>query len=339
MQSRRFFGAASPVVLWVAAALLAACATHVTIDPATPPSPLALDQVLIARGAQLAALGNCATCHTADGGRPYAGGYPVKTPFGTVYGTNITPEPDTGIGRWSLAAFERAMREGLDRQGRHLYPAFPYDHFAKLTHDDIRALYAFLLTREPVRAEAPANSVIVPRPFVAVWKAMYLRRAVFEPDPARDATWNRGAYLAEGLAHCGACHTPRNRLGAEELSEHFSGGEVDGWHAGAERGFALAGAMDDRSDDGVFAHRCCRSACGARRPDDPGHSQSLGGRRRRCARDRRLHRLARFALRSRAPRARPPGAGDAARSTRVRKRRCGLEAGCRHLRGRLCRLP
>ncbi|MGQ0547213.1 MAG: cytochrome c [Betaproteobacteria bacterium] len=233
MQWRCPFGFGSAFLLCGAAILLAACATHAIIEASVPPSPATVDPELVARGAPLAALGNCVTCHTAEEGKPFAGGYAVKTPFGTVYGTNITPEPDTGIGRWSLAAFERAMREGIDREGRHLYPAFPYDHFTKVTDEDIGALYAFLMTREPVRAETPANTVIVPRPLVAIWKALFFERGALRPDPARDSTWNRGAYLAQGLGHCGACHTPRNRLGAEKKDERFAGGEVEGWHAPA----------------------------------------------------------------------------------------------------------
>lgn len=212
---------------------LVSCASHSAIAPAAPPAPAAFPPQLVARGAQLAAVGNCVTCHTAKDGKPYAGGFPLKTPFGTVYGTNITPDRETGIGSWSEAAFERAMREGVDREGRHLFPAFPYDHFTKTTDEDIRALYAFMMTREPVRAEGPANTVAIPRPLVALWKAMYFERGVFRPDPAKDRRWNRGAYLSEGLGHCGACHTPRNRLGAEKKRESYSGGEVGGWHAPA----------------------------------------------------------------------------------------------------------
>lgn len=218
-----------------ACALLAlgSCASHSALAPAAPPAPAAFPPQLVARGAQLAAVGNCVTCHTAKDGKPYAGGFALKTPFGTVYGTNITPDRETGIGSWTEAAFERAMREGVDREGRHLFPAFPYDHFTKATDEDIRALYAFMMTREPVRAEVPANTVAIPRPFIGLWKAMYFERGRFRPDPSKDARWNRGAYLSEGLGHCGACHTPRNKLGAEKKDESYAGGEVGGWHAPA----------------------------------------------------------------------------------------------------------
>jgi mono/diheme cytochrome c family protein len=178
-------------------------------------------------------VGNCITCHTAPGGKPYAGGAAVKTPFGVVFGTNITPDPDTGIGRWSEAAFARAMREGIDREGRHLYPAFPYDHFTLLTDDDISALYAFVMTREPVRAENQPSALPIPRPLVAGWNALFLHKGPYRPDASKSAQWNRGAYLSEGLGHCGACHTPRNLAGAEKKREAYAGGEAEGWHAPA----------------------------------------------------------------------------------------------------------
>jgi mono/diheme cytochrome c family protein len=209
----------------------AGCASHEQLAPLQqPPS---FPHEVIAKGAELARLGDCLGCHTEEGGKAYAGGTPIKTPFGTIYGTNITPDADTGIGRWSQDAFARAMREGVDREGRHLYPAFPYDHFTKLTDDDIAALYAFLMTREPVRQENRSNSVPIPRAFIAVWKSRYLERGVYQPVGDRSAEWNRGAYLAQGLGHCGACHTPRNAAGAERKDAAFAGGEVEGWHAPA----------------------------------------------------------------------------------------------------------
>jgi mono/diheme cytochrome c family protein len=217
-----------------AAAVLAGCVSRLAMPEA--PAGSSFDPAAVATGAQLAAIGNCIVCHTATGGRPYAGGRPLQTPFGIIYGTNITPDPDTGIGRWSGAAFARAMREGLDREGRHLYPAFPYDHYTKLTDEDIRAIYAFMMTREPVRAVTPPNQLLFPfniRSLIAVWKRRYLEPGVFLPDPAQTAEWNRGAYLVQGLGHCGACHTPRNRLGAEKKDQFLAGGEAEGWHAPA----------------------------------------------------------------------------------------------------------
>ncbi|HET7886969.1 MAG TPA: cytochrome c [Bradyrhizobium sp.] len=199
-----------------------------------PPAPQSFDPALVKRGRELAAMGNCSDCHTTKGGKDYAGGLAVPTPFGSVYSSNITPDPDTGIGRWSEAAFQRAMRSGVDRAGRHLYPTFPYDHFTNVSDEDDRALYAFLMTRAAVRASAPPNDLAFPfdqRFVVAGWKLLFLKGGTFKEDRSQSAEWNRGAYLVEGLAHCGACHTPRNALGAEKASASFSGGDVDNWHA------------------------------------------------------------------------------------------------------------
>lgn len=192
------------------------------------------DAALVDKGAQLAAVGNCRSCHTRPGGEPFAGGLPLSTPVGTIHSTNITPEPDTGIGRWTGEDFLRAMHEGVDRAGRLLYPAFPYDHFTRVTAADVAAIYAFIMTREPVRAEVPANRLKFPagfRPAIAVWKALYFEPGVYRPNRSKTAVWNRGAYLVDGLAHCGACHTPRNALGAENRKQDLGGGDAERWHA------------------------------------------------------------------------------------------------------------
>jgi mono/diheme cytochrome c family protein len=222
------------VLIVAGAAGFAAIAWRSAIPPIDPPAAAGFDPALVRKGADLAALGDCDTCHTAPGGQPFAGGLPLPTPFGTIFTTNITPDPDSGIGRWSEAAFRRAMREGVDRDGDHLYPAFPYDHFTLVTDEDDRALYAFLMTRQPVAARAPATRLPFPlnlRFMLAGWKLLFLRQGPYQPDPAQDAEWNRGAYLAEGLGHCGACHTPRNLLGAEQTGQRFAGGEAEGWTA------------------------------------------------------------------------------------------------------------
>ena len=190
----------------------------------------------VQRGAQLASAGNCTACHTTPGGKPYAGGLPIATPFGTIYATNITPDTETGIGTWSEDAFRRAMREGVGREGTHFYPAFPYDHFTLTNDNDIAAIYAFLMTREPVRQQNTPPQIAFPlnwRFFAAAWQALFLRQGPYQPDTARNAEWNRGAYLVEGLAHCGACHTPRNALGAEEKGKRFAGGVAEDWVATA----------------------------------------------------------------------------------------------------------
>lgn len=204
------------------------------IDPINPVAPQSFDPALVKRGRDLAAIGNCSDCHTAPGGKTFAGGLAVPTPFGAIYSSNITPDPQTGIGRWSEAAFQRAMRSGVDRAGHHLYPTFPYDHFTNVNDEDDRALYAFLMTRAAVRAPERANDLAFPfnqRFVVAGWKLLFLKGGTYRADSSQSAEWNRGAYLVEGLAHCGACHTPRNALGAEKASASFSGGDVDNWHA------------------------------------------------------------------------------------------------------------
>jgi mono/diheme cytochrome c family protein len=206
------------------------------IDPIEPTKTIAFNSGLVATGAELAAIGNCAVCHTAPGGKVYAGSRELLTPFGTIYSTNITPDAETGIGRWSEEAFRRALRDGVDREGRHLYPAFPYDHFTRLTDDDIRAIYAFVMTRDPVRSRPPKNRLPFPfniRPLLAGWKLLFLQRGALDGDTAQSAQWNRGAYLAESAGHCGACHTPRNFLGAERKARAYAGGESEGWDASA----------------------------------------------------------------------------------------------------------
>lgn len=198
------------------------------------PAPASFSPALVAKGAALASAGYCASCHTVRGGQPYAGGYAMATPFGTIYSTNITPDPKTGIGGWSEQAFERAMRRGVRRDGAHLFPAFPYDHFSKLTDGDVAALYAFVMTRPPVVAEEHPPTIPFPfniRALQAGWKLLFFHPARFVPDPRQSAEWNRGAYLAEGLSHCGACHTPRGSLGAEKHDQAYAGAPIDGWIA------------------------------------------------------------------------------------------------------------
>ena len=211
-----------------------AVAWRPVISAIEPPAPQSFDPALVKRGRDLAALGNCNDCHTVRGGKAFAGGLPVPTPFGTIYSSNITPDADTGIGRWSEAAFRRAMRSGVNREGQHLYPTFPYDHFTNVTDEDDQALYAYLMTRPAAHAPASANGLSFPfnqRFAVAGWKLLFLRRGTYQPDSTQSPEWNRGAYLVEGLAHCGACHTPRNALGAERAGASFAGGDVDNWNA------------------------------------------------------------------------------------------------------------
>ena len=208
------------------AILLAGCtasAPSLGEQPARPAS----DPRLVARGAQLSAVGNCHGCHTRQGGAPYAGGFPMHSPFGTIYTTNITPDVETGIGSWSLEAFGRAMREGVRKDGAHLYPAFPYDRFTRTSDEDVAALYAYFMSLPPVRYEPPANQLMFPfnvRASIGVWKARHFR-------PGRSQAPTRGEYLVEGLGHCGSCHSPRTPLFAEDLKRVYDGGEAEGWHA------------------------------------------------------------------------------------------------------------
>lgn len=203
----------------------------------SPPSAGQFNQSDIERGRVLAGIGNCASCHTTDPERPYAGGRAMPTSFfGTLYSTNISPDPDTGIGRWSEDAFIRSMREGVAPDGSHLYPAFPYTHYTRVRREDLEALYAYLMTRTPIREPKPENELKFPfnlRFLQAGWKLLFFDRDDWQPDPESSDQWNRGAYLAEGLGHCSACHTPRNVLGAERRSRTYSGALVDDWYAPA----------------------------------------------------------------------------------------------------------
>jgi mono/diheme cytochrome c family protein len=231
-QFRRFLAIVAVALIVVTG--LTACTP--AIAPIQPPAHEAFDAAEVKRGAELAALGDCAVCHTERNGRPFAGGRGVQTPFGIIYATNITPDPATGIGQWPLTAFSRTMRDGIDREGRHLYPVLPYPHFIHATDADIAAMYAFLMTREPVRQTPRPNDLSFPfkwRPLLAVWDLMFLKPGEWRPDPARSPEWNRGAYLVEAIGHCGACHTPHNVLGAEQTSQTLKGGEAEGWYAPA----------------------------------------------------------------------------------------------------------
>lgn len=236
MSARRIAGWLGVVCLVLALGIGAfiIAARQSAIDPITPPPAGSFAPDLIKRGAALAALGDCGACHTAPGGRPFAGGRALPTPFGTIYATNITPDAETGIGSWSEAAFLRAMRYGIRRDGAYLYPAFPYDHFTRVSDDDDMAIYAYLMTREPVRATRTANDLPFPlntRIVMFGWDLLFFRAGPFRPDSRHDEIWNRGAYLVDGLGHCGACHTPRNILGAEKSDQGLSGGESEGWTA------------------------------------------------------------------------------------------------------------
>ena len=183
---------------------------------------------LFERGRYLVTAGNCASCHTSVSGEFMAGGVAFKTEFGTIYSTNITPDPETGIGGWTDREFLNALRYGVRPNGEHLYPAFPYTSLALVTDQDILAMFAYMQRVPAVKQTPPDNSLGFPynlRSLMAFWKFLYFKPEVYEPVAERSAEWNRGAYLVEGLAHCSACHTPRNRLGAKSQSQHMGGGE------------------------------------------------------------------------------------------------------------------
>lgn len=209
------------------------------IDPIERPVEFTSSQ--ITRGAEVVTAGDCAVCHTRPGGKYLAGGLPLVTPFGTLYSTNITPDRETGIGRWSLEAFERAMRDGVSRDGHFLYPAFPYKHYRLLTDQDLTDAYAYLMSGPAVYAPPTPNSMKFPmnfRPLVSGWNLMFLHSRPLEPMAQQSQQWNRGRYLVEGAGHCGGCHTPLNFLGAEKESQALSGGIVDGWEAPSLLGLA-----------------------------------------------------------------------------------------------------
>ena len=248
MTPRRFRRLGAGLVA-VAVAIAAAIALDplgfVGGDSGSPPTPATPAPDAVARGAYLALAGNCAGCHTARGGQPYAGGRPIATPFGTIYATNLTPDVETGLGRWTADDFWRAMHEGRSRDGRALYPAFPYTDYTQVSRADADALWAYLRALAPVSAPPRPHALRFPWSLpllLEAWRVVNFRPAAFEPDPARDAAWNRGAYLVRGLGHCGACHTARDALGGP-TGEALAGGELAalGWYAPSLRSDAEGG--------------------------------------------------------------------------------------------------
>ena len=198
------------------------------------------DDPLVARGAYLAKVGDCVACHSAPKGKPFAGGLPMTTPMGKIYTTNITPDPDTGIGKWSEEDFEKALRQGVAKDGHNLYPAMPYTSYAKVRDDDVKALYAYFM-----HGVAPVNQANRPSdiPFplnmrwpLKFWNMVFLDKDVYRDKDGKDVAWNRGAYLIQGLGHCSACHTPRGiafqeKARDESGSAWLTGGVLDGWFA------------------------------------------------------------------------------------------------------------
>lgn len=208
-----------------AAAMLSGCGDKSAAIPARQQEKT--DASLIERGRYLALAGNCYSCHTTEGKAPFAGGVAFETPFGVLYSTNITSDSKAGIGGWTEEEFFRAMRKGIRKDGANLYPAFPFTAFTKTTDEDISAIWAYIRTIEPSEYLPPKNKLSFPanqRWALSVWKMMNFRQGVFEEDPNKSEQWNRGAYLVKSLTHCGACHTPRNGMGAEQEDKFLAGG-------------------------------------------------------------------------------------------------------------------
>ncbi|MBN3772980.1 cytochrome c [Burkholderia sp. Se-20378] len=194
------------------------------------------DAALVAKGHQLAIAADCMACHTAlDGGKPFAGGYGIASPMGQIYSSNITPSKTAGIGNYTEVQFARALREGVRADGAYLYPAMPYTSYSGLSDDDVHALYSYFMHAvKPVDEAAPATSLPFPfgmRMAMSGWNMLFLSNKRFEADPAHDAQWNRGAYLTNVLAHCSACHTPRNALMAEDFGRNLGGAQLGAWYA------------------------------------------------------------------------------------------------------------
>lgn len=194
------------------------------------------DPALIARGRYLSTLGDCAGCHTAQGGAPLAGGGQVATPFGNIPVPNITPDRETGLGSWSFEAFWLALHAGTGRHGELLYPAFPYTSYTKVNRDDALAMFAYLQSLPAVHRANRSPNLEFPysvRRSVAAWRTLYFRQGEFQPDPGQSAQWNRGAYLVQGLGHCNECHAARDSLGGTPQDEHLTGGQIpqQNWYA------------------------------------------------------------------------------------------------------------
>ena len=211
----------TPMQLLLACALLLLCNAG-----ARAQNPDKQSFEVIEHGRYMAIAGDCAACHTAKGGQPFAGGGALQTPFGTLLAPNITPDVETGIGGWTDDEFLEAVRTGIGHGGIHLYPAMPYTYYAKMMREDVIAIRAYLDTVQPVRNLVQANQLPFPfnqRETMVGWNELFFRPGEFKLDPGKSAEWNRGAYLVEGAEHCGLCHTPKNVMGGDENSRGYAG--------------------------------------------------------------------------------------------------------------------
>jgi mono/diheme cytochrome c family protein len=246
MQLRRsILGAAMSVAILGAARLaMSEGSPSLPAHPVSAPLPVQLltqsipDSVpnadQLRRGQYLVAAGDCMSCHLREGGEPFAGGLGLKTPFGVIYTPNITSDKETGIGNWTSEQFYRAMHDGIDDEGKNLYPAFPYPWFRLASREDDDAILAFLKTTPAVAYTPPKNDLSFPLQFrftVKGWNLLYFNSHDFKEDASQSPEWNRGAYLVNGLGHCGGCHTPKNALGADKSKHEFDGGTLDSWVA------------------------------------------------------------------------------------------------------------
>ena len=215
------------------ASLLAGLALT-AIDPGKAATQENPDPDMVARGSYLARAADCMPCHTSARDKTYAGGLRMNTPFGVMYSPNITPDRETGIGAWTFDEFKKALHSGIRADGQFLYPTMPFDAFTKISEDDLKALWSYIRSLPPIKQQNRENELIFPfsiRYGMLAWRMLFFRAQWFEPDPAKSAQWNRGAYLVEALAHCGDCHTPRNLMGATIASERFKGAKIDQWYA------------------------------------------------------------------------------------------------------------
>jgi mono/diheme cytochrome c family protein len=235
------------------------------------------DSAQVSRGAKVVEAGDCAVCHTPPGGNYLAGGLPLVTPFGTLYSTNITPDPETGIGSWSYPAFRRAMTEGISRDGHYLYPAFPYVHYRKMTDADLQDAYAYLMSGPQVHAPSRQNQMSFPmniRPLVFFWNMLFLHGDPIASQPEQTVSWNRGRYLVEGAGHCAACHSPLNFLGGEASGKRMAGGIVDGWSAPSLLG--MADSANPWTKEQLVGYLSARVVAGHGTPAGPMRPVSLG---------------------------------------------------------------
>lgn len=221
----------APVWRHIQAGILGAFVALLPVVPAMA-SDSSITEIL--RGRYLTDASDCIACHTATKDKPFAGGRPIETPFGSIYAPNITPDPKTGIGAWSGEDFYRALHHGRRKDGSRLYPAFPYVNFTKFTREDVRAIHAYLNTLEPIHNERKENDLYWPlnyRFMLRFWNWLFFTPGTFVANPEKSAEWNRGAYLVEGAGHCGSCHTPKNYLGADITSRRFEGLRLQDWFA------------------------------------------------------------------------------------------------------------